>query len=359
MAIDVEALLKPVAPDNPCGVNLDTIFDPDYTEVVQIVSGSGEGMVVDDSSENGAAREPDWRDVRARCLKLMSRTKDVRVVNYLTLSLLQLEGLEGLRDGLKLQREMLSRYWENVYPQLDRTDNNDPTKRMNALGALSPAGTRGDTMRFRDRLRETPLAISNRVGKYGMLHIDLADGRVQPVDPAASRPDKKVIESAFGDTNPEVLKALAAAAGEAKDHLSALEQFLAEKVGNESAPNLQAFDSALKEVHSQLQRHVGTGGDTGTKITPGPDERGGQGNDAGRPMPQRLNGEISSGDDVLEALKKISRYYEQNEKSSPVPLFVDAAKQMISKSYLEIHEKLTPDAVAQLRAIAAEPEKTE
>lgn len=358
MAIDVEALLKPVAPDNPCGVNLDTIFDPDYTEVVQIVSGSGEGMVVDDSSENGAAREPDWRDVRARCLKLMSRTKDVRVVNYLTLSLLQLEGLEGLRDGLKLQREMLSRYWENVYPQLDRTDNNDPTKRMNALGALSPAGTRGDTMRFRDRLRETPLAISNRVGKYGMLHIDLADGRVQPVDPTTPRPDKKVIESAFGDTNPEVLRALAAAAGEAKDHLSALEQLLAEKVGNESAPNLEAFDSALKEVHSQLQRHVGGGASPGTEGPVG-SGAGGGGNDSVRPAPQRLNGDISSGQDVLAALEKISRYYEQNEKSSPVPLFVDAAKQMISKSYLEIHEKLTPDAVAQLRAIAAEPEKTE
>lgn len=359
MAIDVEALLKPVAPDNPCGVNLDTLFDQDYTDVVQTVTGSGEGMVVDDASENGAAREPDWRGVRTRCLKLMSRTKDVRVVNYLTLSLLQLEGLEGLRDGLQLQREMLARYWENVYPQLDRSDNNDPTKRMNALGALSPAGTRGDTMRFRDRLREVPLCVSGRLGKYSIRDIDLADGRVQPVDPAAPRPDKKVIESAFGDTNPEVLRALAAAAGEAKDHLAALEQFLAEKVGNESAPNLEAFDSALKEVHSQLQKHVGTGLTTGTEKPKGSDEGGGQGNGSGRPVPQRLNGEISSGDDVLEALKKISRYYEQNEKSSPVPLFVDAAKQMISKSYLEIHEKLTPDAVSQLRAIAAEPEKTE
>ena len=357
MAIDVEALLGPVSPDKPCGVNLDVVFDADFDQVRQMVAGpAGEGMVYDPSQE-GAAKEPDWRGIRDRCVKLLTRTKDVRVVTYLTLALLKLDGLAGLRDGLRLLRGMLERYWDDVHPELDREDNNDPTQRMNAIASLSPAGTRGDAMRFCERLKEVALCNSSRLGRYSLRDIAIANGQMQPVDPAEPRIDPAVIEAAFAETNEEDLKALAAAADEAKQHMAAVDQYLGEQVGSGRSPNLGAFQTALVDVHTQLKRHLDRRAGDGSSATDGAAAGAAGGNGAAQRGGQRLSGDITSNQDVLAALEKICRYYEHNEKSSPVPLFLEAAKRMVFKSFLDIHDTLTPDAVQQLRAISAAGDK--
>lgn len=349
-SIDFESLLRPVSPEKPSGVNLDEVFDADFDEVRKIVSSDSAESMVDSGEENGAAKQQDWRAVRDRCVRLLGRTKDVRVANYLTLALLKQEGLSGLRDGLKLLRGMLEQYWDSVYPELDREDNNDPTQRVNQIASLSPAGSRGDAMRFTERLREVSLCYSPRMGRrYSMRDIAVATGQLQPADPTAPKPDMSAIEATFADTDVAQLEALTAAAAEAKDHLAAIDALLTDKVGNENAPNLKTFSGALAEVHTQLKRHldkrVGTeepeAGDGAGTVTTTQSQPG-----------QRHSGEISSTRDVLAALDKISRYYETNEKSSPVPLFIECARQMVYKSFLDIYDKLSPDAVQQLRTIS-------
>ena len=352
MPIDVETLLQPVSPDKPCGINLDESFDADFAQVRDMIAESVRegGMVATDEEE--AAGDVDWRGVRDRCVKLLTRTKDVRVVTYLALALLKLEGLQGLRDGLRLLREMLERYWNDVYPALDHEDNDDPTQRMNAVASLSPAGTRGDAMRFCQRLREVALC-NSRLGRISLRDVAVANGQMEPADPNAPRFDPGTIEAAFREAPEEQLRELESAAAEAALHLSSLNTFLTTQVAN-SAPNLQAFSDALGEVHGLLRRHLDKRGGGGAS-----DAGAGDGNGQAHARPQggRLSGEIHSGDDVLMALDKICRYYEQNEKSSPVPLFLHAAKRMVFKSFLDIYDTLTPDAVQQLRAISAAEEK--
>jgi len=310
-------------------------------------------MVVDPAAGDGA-READWRGVRDRCLKLLAKTKDIRVVTYLTLALLKLDGLNGLRDGLALLRQMLEHYWDGVYPALDREDNNDPTQRLNAIASLSPAGTRGDVMRFSERLREVALCNSSRLGRYSLRDIAVATGQAQPADPDAPKLDPAVIDAAFAETNADDLAALAAAAGEAGRHTAALNEYLAAQVGTERSPDLNGFQAALAEVHAQLKRHLDRrSGATDTAQTADP----ANGNGSARGAGQRLSGEITSNQDVLAALEKIGRYYEHNEKSSPVPLFVECAKRLVFKSFLDIYDTLTPDAVQQLRAISAAGEQ--
>ena len=353
MPIDVEALLQPVSADKPCGVDLVDTLDPEYTQVRALIDEAAgkanEGMV--DSGEEGAVAKGDWRGVRDRCVKLLARTKDVRVVACLALAQLQLEGITGLGEGLRLLREMLERYWDGVFPELDREDNNDPTRRMNAVASISPPpGARGDVMRFSQRLRETPL-----FGKYRPIDVAVARGEVEPVDPAAPKPDIKSIENAFTAAKLEDLQALAAAAAAAKEQFEALDQFLTQQVAN-SAPNLQAFKTALHDVNALLQRHLArrTGQPVGDDGGQGAGGNGDSGmHQGGRP----ISGDIRSSGDVVDMLEKICRYYEDNEKSSPVPLFLRAAKRMVSKTYLDIFDTLTPDAVQQLRAISSAEEK--
>jgi type VI secretion system protein ImpA len=361
MPVDVESLLQPVSNDKPSGVDLVDTLDSDYTQIralIEEAAGKGdEGMV--DAGESDPNRKGDWKGVRDRCVKLFGRTKDVRVATCLALALLQTEGLPGLRDGLRVLREMLERYWESVFPELDREDGDDPTRRMNAVASLSPPpGARGDVMRFGQRLKETPLC-----GRVRPIDVAIARGEVAPVDPSAPKPDPAAIEAAFRSANLEQLESLAAAAGEAKEQLVALDDFLTARVGN-NAPNLQAFKAALGDVHVMLQRHLSAR--TGQEAPMSDDGGAAAGIDAGgnghgsfapRGTAQRLSGEIGSDDDVRAALDKVCAYYERYEKSSPVPLFLRAARKMVARSYLEIFEILTPDAVQQLRTIGA-PDET-
>ena len=66
---------------------------------------------------------------------------------------------------------------------------------------------------------------------------------------------------------------------------------------------------------------------------------------------QRLTGEITSRQDVIRALDKICEYYDRHEPSSPLPLLINRAKRLASKSFLEIIGDLTPDALAQAQSI--------
>ena len=46
------------------------------------------------------------------------------------------EGFSGLERGLALIEGLLDRHWGSVHPQLDASDDDDPTARVNALSAL-------------------------------------------------------------------------------------------------------------------------------------------------------------------------------------------------------------------------------
>ncbi|MHC4087924.1 MAG: type VI secretion system ImpA family N-terminal domain-containing protein [Planctomycetota bacterium] len=79
------------------------------------------------------------------------------------------EGLAGLCDGLAVLRGLLERFWDNLYPQLDPDDNNDPLERINILQSLSPATVSAqDPMKFKQRLAEVSLCNSAQMGKFSL-----------------------------------------------------------------------------------------------------------------------------------------------------------------------------------------------
>jgi len=64
-----------------------------------------------------------------------------------------------------------------------------------------------------------------------------------------------------------------------------------------------------------------------------------------------MTGAITSRADVVRALDKICDYFAQNEPSSPIPLLLQRAKRLVSKSFVEIVQDLAPDGIAQVDTI--------
>ncbi len=61
-------------------------------------------------------------------------------------------------------------------------------------------------------------------------------------------------------------------------------------------------------------------------------------------------GVINSRADAIRALDAVAEYFRRNEPSSPIPLFVERAKRLVAKDFLEVLADIAPDAVSVARS---------
>ena len=52
----------------------------------------------------------------------------------------------------------------------------------------------------------------------------------------------------------------------------------------------------------------------------------------------------------MRTLDAVAAFFRTNEPSSPVPLFIERAKRLVAKDFLEVLRRLAPDALAQAKA---------
>lgn len=106
-AMDIATLGKePVRPDQPVGedVRYDPLFDTLQAEVDKLTSPAVAGTV-------------DWEKVvRLSADILATRSKDLLVASYLAVGLVQTRGGDGLALGLRVWRDLLERFWNDLYP---------------------------------------------------------------------------------------------------------------------------------------------------------------------------------------------------------------------------------------------------
>lgn len=361
MPLKVEELLAPITAESPCGESLQ--YDRRAMEVLRLAEGKDASVMGDQVI---AAEEPDWREVRDGCVELLGRSKDLRLAVVLSLAMLKLEGLDGFGQALALVRGYLERYWASVNPVYDPSDGDGPIERANILSSYAaPLGTYGDKLRFAERLMDVPLCDSRQWGRYGLRHVRVASGALaaSPVEGAAA-PDLKVIDRAFEDTDVQILHATEAQAAAVVGNAEAIQRAFEAGAGSAGgSPDLSEFLKLVRDAHGLVKRQMervagGAGVESPGVETPGSGAVSGVGSGAGSVAggALRVEGELSSREQVSALLEKIYRYYERAEPSSPVPLIMKSCEKMVGKRFTDIVKVLTPDAVALLERLAAPEE---
>jgi type VI secretion system protein ImpA len=369
-AIDVQAFLSPVSDAAPCGEDLS--HDREYAGLEQMIAGTPERQI---GETIVPAQDPDWKQLHGACAKLLARSRDLRLMVYLTLAALRLDGLAGLRDGLALLRNSIESQWDNLYPRLDPEDDLDPLERMNILQCLCSAGGYGDPVMFDRRLRETPICRSRQWGAFSLRDVAVAKGEVKPA--ATAQGDKKpadlaTIEAAFKETPTEELKATATTVTDALAHVKAIDALLGEKAGDGRKVDLSPLVKTLTEMQALTGKWLEKRGASAMPAAaPGDNDNGaapaagdGQGGmrfaTASGPLERQgiaMDGstsEIRTQADVLAVIEAVCRYYERYEPSSPVPLMLKATKRLIGKNFGEIMKILTPELFGQIATIGSE-----
>jgi type VI secretion system protein ImpA len=340
--ISTEELLKPISDDQPCGADLSA--DLAFQELETLMRGKEE-------TQFSAGEEPDWRALRESCLELFGRTRDLRVAVAFCLAALKTEGFGGLKEAMTVLTGMVTRHWDAVHPRLDPDDNNDPTQRVNIISSLAtPVGTHGDPVRFLERLRTVPVVVSPRIGKVTLADIVIAQGKLPSPEDKTPRTAKE-IEAAFRDAKSEDVAAVHSNVNAMLEMLAGMTEFLTATIGAGNAPNIEKLRADLRELQkaagSSLPGVVLSAADaaeTGATVSPA----------AGAVASVGAPGEISSVQDVIEALDRICQYYQRHEPSSPIPHLLGRAKRLAGKGYMEIMLDLSPEAIAQLKVIFGE-----
>lgn len=341
-ALDVARILDPVAPDQPCGVDLE--YDADFLAMVQAATPKPERQM---GAEVIAAEEPNWREVKQLAVKLMARSKDLRVAVLLCRAALHTDGIAGFANGLQVVRGLIEQFWPGLFPLLDAEDDDDPTMRVNTLlGLADGAGTVKD-------LREAPLVTARAAGSFGLREIDAAAGRGTV---AGTPPTPELIRAAFHEVESSALEATLAAVRLGREHLRAIDSGLIERLGG-MAPDLRPLsnvvDSQLRELEQQLQARGGPVTAPVAAATGEPAAAGAAGQ-AGTAAPAGIQGR----NDVLHWIDRICEFYAKSEPSSPVPLLLQRARRLVNKNFLDVVRDLVPDGLNQAQMFQGQPEES-
>src|SRR5262245_28281811 len=250
-------LLDPILPDLPGGA--DMRWTPEWDRI-------REARRADDELETGkwAKKErkvADWKLVRDLCTAMLrERTKDLQLALWLTEANLKLLGFPGLRDGLRITRELMVRYWDRgLFPTMedgpeDRAGpfdwlNNKLVDSMTAI-AITLREDQGQDYSFNDLLdaRRTGSEASCRnadgeinTNKKKALDQAIADGHVSlDLFAGAVKATKRVRYEEFSADFQQTY-----------DEFKLLERVIDEKFGD-AAPNLATCRTTLSEIRQAV-----------------------------------------------------------------------------------------------------------
>jgi type VI secretion system protein ImpA len=354
--VNTETLLDGVAADAPCGDDLS--YDPAFMELERISQGAPQDRIV---GPDGPAEGPDWRIVEKQAEALLHRTKDLRVAILLAKALLHTAGFIGFREGTRLVRELLLRYWDSLHPQMLEEDDFSPIMRGNALRDLC------DRLTVLHPIRTTPLVNLPALGRFSYRDIGVATGEF-PATNGTPAPDLSKIDAAFENCPLEPLQATAAAVAGAIEDLAAVERYMAEKVGAAQTVSLEDVTGLLRSIDRILADRVarrsaaGGGGSNGVDYESATGAEAGPmstvhsayaashaaGASQGRPF---VAGEINSRTEVIRALDAVCGYYERHEPSSPVPILLRRAQRLVPMNFVDIMRDLAPSAMSDIEKI--------
>jgi len=318
-----DQLVKPISADSPCGESI---------EDTQLLASFDAYRLFGQVTQLPA--DTDWREIKTKSLEALDVSRDFRLLGHFAAAALRVDGLPAFCSTLKAASYWLENTWDAVHPRLD----DDAIMRKNALNCLA------DRMAIVDALRRLPLVSNPQLGSYSLRDYEIATGQLTPSESEAKTVGEAEITAAFMAAAVEQLTATRDELQGALNAAKAIDAKMRNESGTESAPTFDELSSQLTKmvriVSDQVAARGGEAGAAGGEVS----EQGGSGGSV------VAVGAIKSRQDAIRALDAVATFFRQNEPSSPVPLFIERAKRLVAKDFLEVLADIVPDAMDQAKA---------
>ncbi|OTA20650.1 hypothetical protein Xbed_01178 [Xenorhabdus beddingii] len=349
VTMNIDALLEPVSTELPCGEDLE--YDVEFMELEQSLFGKTEQQFGDITIP---AESPNWIQVEQQAINLLTRTKDLRVVIALAQAWLELRGLCGYADGMNLLRQILERYWEEVWPILEFEDEYDPLFRLNILAAIE------DDSPLTLQVQRSILlkSISKELSLQEVY--SLLDGSISELSGYTGGRTRLQDELKQHVNSPEIL-----AVTRIRDHLCAILNIIRQKLSPNHTPELTrllknlnkviefcfipqpAMNSPEGKMPQEAMQSVSFVKQTEPLLSATAVDQ------AAIPWSEI---EASNRDEVRMLLEKSKNYFLKYEPSHPAPMMIARILRLIDRDFIDIVYDLAPDGLNQLEIIFGRPD---
>ena len=329
-------LLQPITEDKPCGESLE---DTELLASFDTFRVFGQSRPLDAPAEPNEKRipkpaeSPEWIEIRDKSLEALAKSKDLRLLAYLGAAVLRTDGVPAFAETLRVASQWLEMYWSQTYPLVDE----DAVLRRNALNCFA------DSMAVVDALRRVPLVRSRQHGTFSLRDVDIATNQLAPSE-GDTPADEAQIHEAFSSMPVAELSQLLESVVAAVASLNKIDGLMRDAAGSDALPGFEPVVAVLGRTGQALRVQIAAHPD-GT-AAPAGSEEGGETGEGGA----SISGTVKSRQDAIRALDAVALFFKRTEPSSPIPMFLERAKRLVSKNFLEVLADIAPEAVAQARA---------
>jgi type VI secretion system protein ImpA len=205
-------------------------------------------------------------------------------------------------------------------------------------------------------LRAAPLVSSRTLGRYAYKDVEAA-AATSGAGANGAAPSTAAIDAAAMDCDLQELQNDTAAATACVAAMTSLDTALSERVGPGAIGGWQALSTLVQKIAHFLKTTLARRSPAAASVVGGGEDGMAAGNPATPQTISPISGEIGSRDDVLRTLDKIVAYYTRYEPSSPIPLFIERCKRLVTMSFKDIVKELVPDAVRQVEVLTGSPQE--
>jgi type VI secretion system protein ImpA len=318
--LDFEALLAPIPGDAPSGTAIPfetkQKLEEDRKEI------NPEDFAPNDPDRPKTAKKADWVAIERRAKEaLIKNSKDLLLAARLTESLTRQKekGFAGLRDGLRLMREMVEQCWDRLYPAIEDGDLEVRAGPFNWLDDPEKGA------RFPMAIRMVPLVGAEGLPSYGWLDWKTS---LEGKGPISKEGFDKVRRAASFEDCQKVEKAIA----ESKEEIAKLLAVLNKKMGP-VAPGLTGLRQALDECHALIKEIL-------SEKRPAEPEKGnipaGAKPGASGVSPKAM----ATRADVYQQLNQAAALLKEMEPHSPIPYLILRAVELGAMAFPELIKEL-------------------
>jgi type VI secretion system protein ImpA len=331
--IDLDALLAPIAGENPAGESLKDVGVYDQIR---------EARRADDDLEQGdwkrETKVSDWRRVIDLTTDaLATKSKDLQICAWLAEALVKVHGFGGLRDALALARGLHELFWEGLYPE---AEDGDLEWRANAISFMDKqTASAAKTVALTNSPVSINLSFNDwEVSKSFTIPEDIESltgeeaSRVEELMSRAAEERKHTSldwKAAKGASRRAFYESLATLLNECWSEFQSLDHAMDEKFGRQT-PGLAALKKALEEIRTLVAATLKekrllepAASDASADGANGASSAAGDG--AAGAAVARVGGAPTSRQAAMRQLAEVAEYFRRNEPHSPIPYLIQRA----------------------------------
>ena len=346
--IDINSLLEPVSEDNPVGNDIREDSSPTSAYFTMKDARNSARAAERNSMFDGGSSEADenWRKILELAPDtLKNDAKDLEIASWYTEALIRRHGFSGLKAGFSIIKQMIEKYWDNLYPL---PDEDGIETRVSSLTGLNGEGAEGVLIA---PIRNAKITEDVQPGPFNYWQYTQALD-IQKISDDDSRAEKtnkigfniEDFENVVAGSSEDFYLSLKNDITECLADYREISRMLDERCGNIDAPPtsniINALESTLGVINHVAKYKLPEKSSNEEEFNEGDSVS----TDTSSSDTKSISGPIKNRTDAFRRLNEISDYFRKAEPHSPISYALDKAVKWGDMSLSELMRELIPDS---------------